>query len=89
MIRVAAVADVHVGADSAGRLRPRLEHVPDHADDSIAGNQGWFAAMRRPTASSLPNARRATRSSTIATFRPRSASVKYRPCLSGIRRLSK
>ena len=32
MIRVAAVADVHVGADSAGRLGPHLEHLPDQAD---------------------------------------------------------
>ena len=32
MIRVAAVADVHVGADSAGRLRPHWEHLPDQAD---------------------------------------------------------
>ena len=32
MIRVAAVADVHVGADSAGRLRPNWEHLPDQAD---------------------------------------------------------
>jgi Icc-related predicted phosphoesterase len=32
VIRVAAVGDVHVGVDSAGRLRPRLEHVADVAD---------------------------------------------------------
>lgn len=32
MIRVAAVGDVHVGVDSVGRLRPKLEHVRERAD---------------------------------------------------------
>jgi Icc-related predicted phosphoesterase len=32
MIRVAAVGDVHVGVDSAGRLGPRLAGLADHAD---------------------------------------------------------
>jgi Icc-related predicted phosphoesterase len=32
VIRVAAVGDVHVGADSGGRLRPRLEGLADRAD---------------------------------------------------------
>jgi Icc-related predicted phosphoesterase len=32
VIRVAAVGDVHVGVDSAGRLRPRLADLPDQAD---------------------------------------------------------
>lgn len=32
MIRVAAVGDVHFGIDSAGILRPQLEHLPDRAD---------------------------------------------------------
>jgi Icc-related predicted phosphoesterase len=32
MIRVAAVGDVHVGVDSAGRLAPRLAGLSDHAD---------------------------------------------------------
>ena len=32
MIRVAAAGDLHFGTDSAGKLRPRLEHLPDHAD---------------------------------------------------------
>ncbi len=32
MIRVAAVADVHFGRDSAGTLRPHLEDIADHAD---------------------------------------------------------
>lgn len=32
MIRIAAVADIHVGADSAGRLRPHLEHLHERAD---------------------------------------------------------
>lgn len=32
MIRIAAVADVHFGEDSAGSLRPLLEDVADHAD---------------------------------------------------------
>jgi Icc-related predicted phosphoesterase len=32
VIRVAAVGDVHFGLDSAGLLRPALEHLADHAD---------------------------------------------------------
>lgn len=32
MIRVAATADVHLGRDSAGCLRPHLEDIGDHAD---------------------------------------------------------
>ncbi len=32
MIRIAATADVHFGADSAGTLRPHLEHLPERAD---------------------------------------------------------
>ena len=32
MIRVAAVGDIHVGVDSAGRLRPHLESVSEKAD---------------------------------------------------------
>ena len=32
MIRVAAVGDIHFGADSAGTLRPHLEHLPERAD---------------------------------------------------------
>jgi Icc-related predicted phosphoesterase len=32
VIRVAAVGDVHVGIDSAGRLAPRLVGLADHAD---------------------------------------------------------
>ena len=32
MIRVAATADVHLGRDSAGRLRPHLEDIDRHAD---------------------------------------------------------
>jgi Icc-related predicted phosphoesterase len=32
VIRVAAVGDVHVGIDSAGRLAPRLHGLADHAD---------------------------------------------------------
>ncbi|MGH9223870.1 MAG: metallophosphoesterase family protein [Acidimicrobiales bacterium] len=32
MIRVAAVGDVHAGLDSAGFLRPHLEHLPERAD---------------------------------------------------------
>ena len=32
MIRVAAVGDVHVGADSAGLLRPHLSQLPERAD---------------------------------------------------------
>jgi len=31
-VRVAAVGDVHVGSDSAGRLRPHLEPLADEAD---------------------------------------------------------
>lgn len=32
MIRVAAVGDVHAGADIAGRLAPKFAHVSEHAD---------------------------------------------------------
>jgi Icc-related predicted phosphoesterase len=32
VIRVAAVADVHFGHDSAGTLRPHLDDIADHAD---------------------------------------------------------
>lgn len=32
MIRVAATADVHIGRDSAGTLRPHLEGIAAHAD---------------------------------------------------------
>ncbi|HET7523661.1 MAG TPA: metallophosphoesterase, partial [Acidimicrobiales bacterium] len=32
MIRIAAVGDIHLGTDSAGTYRPRLEHLADHAD---------------------------------------------------------
>jgi Icc-related predicted phosphoesterase len=32
VIRIAAAADVHFGLDSAGSLRPQLEHLPDRAD---------------------------------------------------------
>ena len=37
MIRVAAVADVHVGAEHAGRLRPQLEDLPERADVLLLG----------------------------------------------------
>ena len=32
MIRIAAVGDIHLGVESAGTYRPRLEHIADHAD---------------------------------------------------------
>jgi Icc-related predicted phosphoesterase len=32
VIRIAAVADVHFGAESAGTLRPQLTHLPEQAD---------------------------------------------------------
>ena len=32
MIRVAAVGDIHLGVESAGRLRPAFERVDEHAD---------------------------------------------------------
>jgi Icc-related predicted phosphoesterase len=32
VIRIAAVGDVHVGTDSAGTLRPHLEHLSERAD---------------------------------------------------------
>jgi Icc-related predicted phosphoesterase len=32
VIRIAAVGDIHFGTDSAGTLRPHLEHLPEHAD---------------------------------------------------------
>ena len=31
-VRIAAVGDLHFGTDSAGRLRPHLEHLPEKAD---------------------------------------------------------
>lgn len=31
-MRIAAVGDVHLGADSGGRLRPALADLPEHAD---------------------------------------------------------
>jgi Icc-related predicted phosphoesterase len=37
MIRIAAVADVHFGADSVGTLRPHLDLLPDHADLLLLG----------------------------------------------------
>ncbi len=37
MIRIAACADVHFGADSAGTLRPQLEEVSDRADVLLLG----------------------------------------------------
>jgi Icc-related predicted phosphoesterase len=37
VIRIAAVADVHLGEDARGRLRPALEHVGDHADVLLLG----------------------------------------------------
>ena len=37
MIRVAAVADVHFGHDSAGTLRPHLGDLGDHADVLLVG----------------------------------------------------
>jgi Icc-related predicted phosphoesterase len=32
VIRIAAAGDLHFGPDSAGKLRPRLERLPDQAD---------------------------------------------------------
>ena len=32
MIRIAAIGDLHFGTDSAGTVRPNLEHIGDHAD---------------------------------------------------------
>jgi Icc-related predicted phosphoesterase len=32
MIRIAAAGDVHAGTDSAGKLRPCFEDLPEHAD---------------------------------------------------------
>jgi Icc-related predicted phosphoesterase len=32
MIRIAAAGDLHFGTDSAGTLRPRLQHLSEHAD---------------------------------------------------------
>ena len=32
MIRIAAVGDIHLGVESAGTYRPRLEHLSEHAD---------------------------------------------------------
>ncbi len=32
MIRIAATGDLHYGTDSAGKLRPQLQRLPEHAD---------------------------------------------------------
>jgi Icc-related predicted phosphoesterase len=37
VIRVAAVADVHVGPDSAGKLRPQFAHLDERADVLLIG----------------------------------------------------
>jgi Icc-related predicted phosphoesterase len=37
VIRVAAVADVHVGPDSAGKLRPQFVHLDERADVLLIG----------------------------------------------------
>jgi Icc-related predicted phosphoesterase len=37
VIRVAAVADLHVGRESAGTLRPYLAHLPEQADVLLLG----------------------------------------------------
>jgi Icc-related predicted phosphoesterase len=37
VIRIAAVADVHVGADSVGKLRPQFEHIGERADVLLIG----------------------------------------------------
>ena len=37
MIRIAAMADVHIGADAAGALRPHLEHLAEQADVLLIG----------------------------------------------------
>jgi Icc-related predicted phosphoesterase len=37
VIRIAAVADVHFGADSVGTLRPHLDLLPEHADVLLLG----------------------------------------------------
>jgi Icc-related predicted phosphoesterase len=47
MLRVAACADVHFGIDSAGRLRPDLEHLAERADVFlIAGDLTWSGAVQ-------------------------------------------
>ena len=37
MIRIAAVADLHFGADLAGTMRPHLEALPERADVLLVG----------------------------------------------------
>ena len=37
MIRIAAMADVHVGADAVGTLRPQLQHLTEQADVLLIG----------------------------------------------------
>jgi Icc-related predicted phosphoesterase len=37
MIRIAAVADLHFGADLAGTMRPHLESLPERADVLLVG----------------------------------------------------
>jgi Icc-related predicted phosphoesterase len=47
MLRVAACADIHFGTDSAGRLRPDLEHLAERADIFlIAGDLTWSGAVQ-------------------------------------------
>ena len=45
-VRVAAVGDIHIGVDSQGIFRPRIERLPEHADMLlIAGDYtAWGAA---------------------------------------------
>jgi Icc-related predicted phosphoesterase len=37
VIRIAAMADVHIGAESAGALGPHLRHLAEHADVLLIG----------------------------------------------------
>lgn len=37
IVRIAAVADIHLGADSAGSLRPALARLPEEADVLLVG----------------------------------------------------
>ena len=67
MIRVAAVGDVHVGTDSAGRLAPRLAGLADHADVFLLA--GDLTHRGRPEeAKVLAEELRAVRVPTIAVL---------------------
>ena len=58
MIRVAAVADVHVGADSAGKLRSHYRNLADQADVLLIAGDLTRRGLPEsgPGRAALPNA---------------------------------